>query len=1155
MKLQAALLLGVTFICSSTADFAPPVVNISLDEAAYQRWAPLKDLYDLSFLRKAAAQVIDTTVPRWVHIAVKPIVRALEKYIPQPYAEEIRGMAAFYGSDIVDIVLLNFAYEVSAFCTSIVAQDAKGNIYHGRNLDYPHDVLKNLTIDVLFTKNGKVAYRGTTFAGYVGLWTGQSPNRFTVSGNERNKGHWWENIISAILLKSSPVSWLVRETLEAALDFQDAVMRLAKVPIITDVYYIVGGVRAGEGVVITRDRSGSDDIWPLDPLYGKEVAMKALNVTGQNNITMSSLYEVLSVNPVCNRITVYTTVMSAATPENYTTVVRDDVNDTDGAQQPESHWDCGSNKASGFSLIRNLSGGQAMGCGVTKTGEFNRRYDKDGNVISAARSQTENWLSLNKLRNSFLCDILLKAMKAAVLIQRWYKQYVARLEVRRRYTWNIFQSMEYADQQDQIKLYNFLGYLVDNFTPSSRERNLISHIFRENEVCRDAEWERYFSYNNIDVPDIYSGPRPNFPLDMDQVADLVEAFKNKQQQLHSRYVLQLLLETWKLLRVLPNINRVSTCHSKEITICGDLHGQLEDLLLIFYKNGMPSMEKPYVFNGDYVDRGKDSMEILLILYGFTKEVLGKYKLHGKRILKLLQKIFSWLPLATVIDQRVFIVHGGISDSTDLSVIARADRHKYVSALRPPQKRTASRSSLCTEPEHYGEMLICQNRRGSLAFPKTFGPREGFQRRSLQDFSKTLSRTMEEELEVRRRQAEFSLSGYSRSHHVLSSNLSSESEPEPSEYNDPSSDEWKQILDLLWSDPMPKEGCVPNEVRGGGCYWGPDITEAFLNKNHLQLIIRSHECKQDGYEYCHNRKVLTLFSASNYYEIGSNRGAFVRLGPDLVPYFVQYQANSLTRGLSFPQSVRRTEHTALRVLREELFAHKSDLLSAFQALDKEKKGKISLNDWVKAVEQVLHLDLPWRILHPQLVSTTSDGMVDYNTWFRDLGLKKPSSEVIEQSMLETLYRHRSTLETIFRIVDTDNSGFISFEDFRQTLKLLSVYLKMEISDEVINELVISTDRNNDGSIDIDEFMEAFRLVDKSRLERGKSMLQLRQDIHRLHHEEEESSRTADSIGPRTSLCPPDPACAQTTQSPASQTADCQSSPNKDLLQISVVVPQE
>ena len=48
-------------------------------------------------------------------------------------------------------------------------------------------------------------------------------------------------------------------------------------------------------------------------------------------------------------------------------------------------------------------------------------------------------------------------------------------------------------------------------------------------------------------------------------------------------------------------------------------------------------------------------------------------------MKLFADIFGWLPLATVVNNKILVTHGGISNITDLSVIDKIDRHK-VSAL-------------------------------------------------------------------------------------------------------------------------------------------------------------------------------------------------------------------------------------------------------------------------------------------------------------------------------------------------------------------------------------------------------------------------------------------------------------------------------------------
>ncbi|XP_066240822.1 serine/threonine-protein phosphatase with EF-hands 2 isoform X1 [Saccopteryx leptura] len=710
-----------------------------------------------------------------------------------------------------------------------------------------------------------------------------------------------------------------------------------------------------------------------------------------------------------------------------------------------------------------------------------------------------------------------KAFKAAALIQRWYRRYMARLEMRRQCTWSIFQSIEYAVQQDQGQLHDFFSYLVDRFTPSSHnERDFLNRMFTEERVPRDSEMEKYSDYESIEVPDNYPGPRLSFPLLPDHATALVEAFRLK-QQLHARYVLNLLHETRKHLMQLPNINRVSTCYSEEITVCGDLHGQLDDLIFIFYKNGLPSPERAYVFNGDFVDRGKDSVEILMVLfafmlvypkefhlnrgnhedhmvnlrYGFTKEVMHKYKTHGKKILKILQDVFCWLPLATLVDEKVLVLHGGVSDTTDLELLSKLDRHKIVSTLRyktrkenkkqEEKKGKAKRTSSAARPAPWflpqsrslpssplrlsAHKAHKAGRSSSVPCSGPVDPRE---------LSRRVRRSVDLELERCRQQAGFPAIKEKEEPWVSTSGADSEA----GELLGPTQEEWRQVVDILWSDPMAQEGCKANTVRGGGCYFGPNVTKELLQKYNLQYLIRSHECKPEGYEFCHNRKVLTIFSASNYYEVGSNRGAYVKLGPALTPHIVQYQANKATHMLTMRQRISRVEESALRALREKLFAHSSDLLDAFKKHDKDKTDLITLSDWAVAVESVLHLGLPWRMLRPQLVNSSTNNMLEYKSWLEDLAKGQLSHENIQSSLLETLYRNRSNLETIFRIIDSDHSGFISLDEFRQTWKLFSSHMKIDVTDDCICDLARSIDFNKDGHIDINEFLEAFRLVEQS-----------------------------------------------------------------------------
>jgi len=91
-----------------------------------------------------------------------------------------------------------------------------------------------------------------------------------------------------------------------------------------------------------------------------------------------------------------------------------------------------------------------------------------------------------------------------------------------------------------------------------------------------------------------------------------------------------------------------------------------------------------------------------------------------------------------------------------------------------------------------------------------------------------------------------------------------------------------MTEMLWSDPQKDKGRAASK-RGVGVAFGQDVTENFLKKNDLQLVIRSHEMKEEGYEFEHSGKLITVFSAPNYCDQMGNKGAFIRLdGKTLKP---------------------------------------------------------------------------------------------------------------------------------------------------------------------------------------------------------------------------------------------------------------------------------
>ncbi|KAL6732303.1 hypothetical protein Aduo_003077 [Ancylostoma duodenale] len=344
------ILQNKTNLYDPQRQFDIPWYNVNLDLPPKQRWTQISKAYSQQ-IKDLIAVLIDLITPiipdalEWVDV----LFGDLEQKLPQPYRDEIQSIADDTGIPVGQIVVYNIFYEIFTVCTSIIAQDPNGHIVHARNLDFglflgwnpdTHEwaissALRKMIVNVNWIKDGKILYKSNNFAGYIGIYNGMKQGAFSITANERFQlaggylgMYRW---LTGLEPDGKWMSWLTRETLEQFNTYTEAKAHLMTTPMLSPVYYILGGLNPWEGSIITRSLNGTDLLTELNPtdkngwylletnydldkpvLYlddRRTPGNHCMQKLGQKNVDFQGIFNVLSSRTNLNKLTTYTVLM------------------------------------------------------------------------------------------------------------------------------------------------------------------------------------------------------------------------------------------------------------------------------------------------------------------------------------------------------------------------------------------------------------------------------------------------------------------------------------------------------------------------------------------------------------------------------------------------------------------------------------------------------------------------------------------------------------------------------------------------------------------------------------------------------------------------------------------------------------------------------
>ena len=313
--------------------------------------------------------------------------------------------------------------------------------------------------------------------------------------------------------------------------------------------------------------------------------------------------------------------------------------------------------------------------------------------------------------------------------------------------------------------------------------------------------------------------------------------------------------------------------SEKLFVCGDTHGQLQDVLWIFELHGLPSAKNRYLFNGDIADRGSNALEIFMLLFAFKVRPNRRECLYD------------------AVSFRVRKICCGSRTAVD----APPWRPRRSSALHPPGPIPSSLCPQLAEPTCIYINRGNHEQRDLNERPFQNGGGFAWELREKYPHDEHLIEFFQRAfvlfpIAALVGQWAFVIHGglFRQEGVTLDDIKNTDHRRQPPLKLETRDDEI--LFDALWADPHEGTGVVQGSTRGGfSIQFGSNVTKDFCKRTGVKSVIRSHQLpkKMRGFEILHDSMLLTIFSASNYGGVCRNRGGvlvFDEKGPAEVKEF-------------------------------------------------------------------------------------------------------------------------------------------------------------------------------------------------------------------------------------------------------------------------------